>query len=40
MWGFCVVDVKLSEQEAGKGAREGKVGGILSWDKSKEAGRD
>lgn len=34
-----VVDVKLSEQEAGKGAREGKVGGILSWDKSKEAGR-
>lgn len=38
-WGFCFVDVKLSDQEAGKGAREGEVGGILIWNKSKEAGR-
>lgn len=39
MQGFCLVDVKLSEQEAGKGAKEGEAGEILSWDKSKEAGR-
>lgn len=39
MQGFCLVDVKLNEQEAGKGAREREVGEILSWDMSKEAGR-
>lgn len=33
MYDFCFVDVELSEQEAGKGAREG-AGGVLSWDKS------